>query len=129
MAVVQGLNHFHSIVFAHAFAELGVSVPETISVASPIYKLRMQLMGRILAQDPNLYAEMELHNPYVIPALKSLQASAEKFFTAIESGSSEQCIQFFKQAADNFGSYRNQALSESNLVLSKINALLSNEKR
>ena len=119
MAVVQGLNHFHSIVFAHAFAALGVSVEETIAIASPIYRLRMQLMGRILAQSPELYADMEVFNPYVAPALKALHESSESFLSAILNGSRDECISFFKKAADNFGPYREQAHAESDKLLSQ----------
>ena len=123
MAIVQGLNHFHVIACAHALGELGVSVEETIEVASPVYLLRMQLIGRILAQDPGLYADILLQNPSVPRALEAFIASCSEFQEAIVKGSREECIAFFNRAASVFKDYREVALRESDELLSK--AILS----
>lgn len=119
MAIVQGLNHFHSIVFAHALGSLGIPVEDTIDVASPVYLLRMQLMGRILAQDPQLYADIQLYNPYGVEALKAFHASSEEFMEAILSGSSARCMEFFSSAAESFGAYRDTAQTESDALLAQ----------
>jgi prephenate dehydrogenase len=118
MAVVQGLNHFHSIAFAHALGAIGITAEESMVVASPVYTLRMQLMGRILAQDPGLYVDIEIENPYVPAVLDHFQASLNIFRAAIESKSAEDCLKFFNQAAEHFGPYRHIALKESDKVLS-----------
>ena len=118
MAVVQGLNHFNSIAFAHALGSIGISAEESMAVASPVYKLRMQLMGRILAQDPSLYVDIEIENPYVPAVLDHFQASLSIFRDAIERRSVEDCLEFFNQAAQHFGPYRHVALKESDKVLS-----------
>jgi prephenate dehydrogenase len=118
MAVVQGLNHFYSIVFAHALKEIGVTVEETLEVASPVYALRMQLMGRILSQDPALYADIEIENPYVPEMLESYAKSMHIFKEAIESRSRDKCIQFFSEAADTLGAYRVTALHATEALLS-----------
>ena len=120
MAVVQGLNHFYSIVFAHALKRLGVSAEDTMKVASPVYELRMQLIGRILAQSPELYADIERENPYVPEALQAYLSSLQQFKDAIEHGSREDCIRFFTEAARSFGPYRYEALERSNTVLAQI---------
>lgn len=117
MAVVQGMNHFNAIVFAHALRSLQIDVDDTISVASPVYLLRMQLMGRILAQDPQLYADILLSNRHVAPALKELLSSSEKFSQVIGAGNYEGCVDFFKEAASALGSYGETALRESDELL------------
>jgi prephenate dehydrogenase len=117
MAVVQGLNHFYSIVFAHALKSLGVSAEDTMTVASPVYELRMQLIGRILAQSPELYADIERENPYVPEALNAYLSSLQQFKDAIEHGSRDDCVKFFTEAAHSFGPYRYEALERSNTIL------------
>jgi len=119
MAIVQGLNHFHAIACAHALGELGVAIEETIAVASPVYLLRMQLIGRILAQDPGLYADILLHNSSVPRALETFISSCSEFQEAIVKGSREECIEFFNRAASVFGDYKEVALTESNALLDK----------
>ena len=120
MAVVQGMNHFHSIVFAHAMKALKVPIDQTMEVASPVYRIRMQLMGRILAQDPSLYADIHLYNPYVLPALKEFMNSAGQFFQEISNGSRSGCMDFFNQAATAMGSYGAAALRESDLLIEQV---------
>lgn len=122
MAVVQGLNHFYSIAFAHALKSLGVSAEDTMEVASPVYELRMQLIGRILAQSPELYADIERENPYVPEALQAYLTSLQQFKDAIEHGSREDCIKFFTDAAEAFGPYRYEALKSSNTILTLAHA-------
>jgi chorismate mutase/prephenate dehydrogenase len=117
MAIVQGLNHFNSIVFAHSLKAIGISVEETMEVASPVYQLRMQLMGRIVAQNPLLYVDIELENPFVPEVLAAYTASLQRFKAAIEQDSRDECLRFFSEAAESFGPYRHEAMRESDSLL------------
>lgn len=117
MAVVQGLHHFTSIVFARTLQSLGISAEETMHVASPVYELRMQLIGRILAQNPELYVDIELENPHVPTALQAYAQSMAEFKRAIESSSRDECLKFFAEAVKSFGDYRYEALKQSDEVL------------
>lgn len=117
MAVVQGLNHFNSIVFAHCLKSLGISAEDTIEVASPVYQLRMQLMGRILAQNPQLYVDIELGNPFVPEVLAAYETSLQRFKSAIEQGLEEECLRFFSEAAESLGPYRHEAMRQSDSFL------------
>src|SRR5690606_19389442 len=51
MFVVQGVTHFNAIVFAKLARKLNIYVAETLTYTSPIYRIRMDMIGRILAQD------------------------------------------------------------------------------
>jgi prephenate dehydrogenase len=117
MAIVQGLHHFYSIAFAHSFKALGISPEETMQVASPVYELRTQLMARILGQDPNLYVDIELENPYVPEVLRAYAQSVGQFKDAIDRGSRADCLAFFQQAVEAFGDYRHEALQQSDVLL------------
>lgn len=117
MAIVQGLHHFYAIAFAHSLKSLGVTPEETLQVSSPVYELRMQLMARILGQDPQLYVDIELENPFVPEVLRSYAKSVEQFKDAIERGSRDECLAFFKEAAEAFGDYGHKALQQSDILL------------
>jgi prephenate dehydrogenase len=125
MAVVQGLHHFYAIAFAHSFRALGISPEETMQVSSPVYELRMQLMARILGQDPNLYVDIELENPYVPEVLRAYAQSVEQFKDSIERGSRSDCLEFFKEAVEVFGDYSRQALQQTDTLLALRQHVLS----
>ena len=60
MAIIQGLIHLSSISICHTIQSLGVNIEESQKFSSPLYKVRMDVIGRILNQDPKLYMEMNI---------------------------------------------------------------------
>ena len=117
MGLVQIGNHFQSVVLAFAAKSLGVSAADALKVASPIYKIRMQLMGRILAQDPTLYVDMFRENPEARAVLEILEEGTATFKNLILSENREGTLHFFKDAADGLGDYPKEALIESDALL------------
>lgn len=117
MAIVQGLTHFQAFTAAHCMVQRGVEPRETLAVSSPVYRLRMMMVGRILAQDPKLYAEIQIHNPYVRDVLQTLQQSTELFMNAIErrdvDGFAEEC----RKIREALGSFTEDAFRESNRLI------------
>ncbi|WP_456482585.1 prephenate dehydrogenase [Methanopyrus sp.] len=73
MAVVQCLTH---AVLLAAGAVVGRLLPDLEldieEVASPVYRLLMDVVGRIVGQDPRLYAEIQAFNPYGAEAREEL---------------------------------------------------------
>ncbi|MFQ6119389.1 MAG: prephenate dehydrogenase/arogenate dehydrogenase family protein [Methanosarcinales archaeon] len=71
MAVIQGLTHFAYITIGSTFTELNFDVAESRKFMSPIYEIMVDIVGRILAQNPYLYAMIQM-NPYITPVHESL---------------------------------------------------------
>ncbi|MFQ5887515.1 MAG: prephenate dehydrogenase [Candidatus Hydrothermarchaeales archaeon] len=65
MSVVQGLTHFAYITAASTIRELDVDVRFSRKFASPVYELMLDLIARIVGQNPRLYASIQMHNPEV----------------------------------------------------------------
>ena len=65
MAIVQGLTHFVTICLADTIRRLGVDIQETEKFMSPVYQIELSLMGRLLSQDPAMYADILEQNPFV----------------------------------------------------------------
>ncbi len=65
MALVQCLTHF---VLLGAGIAIGDLLPELeldpTELASPVYRLFIDVIGRVLGQNPRLYAEIQAFNPY-----------------------------------------------------------------
>lgn len=120
MATIQGLTHFNAIVLASALMKLGVDINESLNYTSPIYKIRMDMIGRIMAQDPRLYAEIETLNPYTIESVKELIGSAHELFKHIEKKDVEGFIEYFKKASLYIGNFRDTAMEESNYLIKKM---------
>jgi prephenate dehydrogenase len=117
MSLVQIGNHFQSVVLAYVAQALGISAAEALKVASPIYKIRMQLMGRILAQEPALYVDMFRENPCAREVLQLLEDGTTTFKSLILSEDRDRALDFFRNVAEGLGDYPKEALFESDALL------------
>ncbi|MBU0614578.1 MAG: prephenate dehydrogenase/arogenate dehydrogenase family protein [Nanoarchaeota archaeon] len=120
MAVIQGLVHFGSITVTHTLKELGVNIKDSLEYASPIYKLRLDMLGRILNQDPELYADIEISNPEVKNVLKAYVNSSKKLLKAISKKDRQGFIDYFKESADYLGDFKKEAEKESDYLIEKM---------
>ncbi len=58
MAVVQGLTHYVTLCMAESIRRLGMDIETTKEFTSPVYQIELSLIGRLLSQDPDLYADI-----------------------------------------------------------------------
>jgi len=117
MAIIQGMIHFSTITMGHVFKELKFDIQESLQFSSPVYKIRLDMIGRILNQSAELYADIEIQNPSTIPVLKSYLTSCEKLFEIIKSGRREDFITYFNEAAEYLGDFKTVAENESNYLV------------
>ncbi len=120
MSIIQGLNHFTSIVLGHSIMKLGLDIDESLEYTSPIYKLRMDMVGRILEQDPKMYAEIEMENPHTTGTLKVLSESSEELRKLIEKKDCAGFVKYFESSAEHLGDFKSRAMKESNYLIEKM---------
>jgi prephenate dehydrogenase len=117
MAVIQGLTHFQAIAAAHCMLSLGFSPEESLPIASPVYRLRLDMIGRIIAQDPRLYAEIQMYNPYVGDVLAELEKSSTLLGTLVKERDIPGFVAEFEAIREAFGTFTKTALEESDRVI------------
>lgn len=120
MAIVQGLIHMSSISVCHTLKELGVNMEKSQKFSSPLYKVRMDVIGRILNQDPNLYMDMSLMNPAVIEALKQYQKSVTRLLKIVQNKQRKKFLDYFKKSAMYLGDFTKKAEKSSDYLMEKL---------
>jgi len=115
MAVVQGLTHFVTLCMADTIRRLGVGIRSTEAFTSPVYQIELSLMGRLLSQDPALYADILQQNPFVPKVLEACCSSAEDLRSLIGSGDPEAFSAFFRENHSHLGKYceRGQEMTDA----------------
>lgn len=58
MAFIQALRHFATFAYGLHLAEENVRLEQLLALSSPIYRLELAMVGRLFAQDPQLYADI-----------------------------------------------------------------------
>ncbi len=120
MATIQGLTHFSLISLGYAFKELGLDIEESLEYTSPIYRMRLDMVGRILAQDPRLYADIAILNPETQEVMRSYINSIMKLYMLIKDEDTGRFMEFFRESADHLGGFRQKAMEESTYLIRRL---------
>lgn len=120
MAVVQGLTHFQAIAAAHCMMRLGFDVQASVELSSPVYRLRLAMIGRILGHDPRLYAEIQTFNPYIPEVLRELADSSGLLQRQVESKDVAGFVAECEQIKHVFGEFTRQSLAESERIIASL---------
>ncbi len=120
MGVIQGGTHLAFIAAGYALKSLGIDLKELWEIASPVYKLRMQMIGRILGGNPKLYAEIAVLNPNTKSVSSNLLVAMQRLSHAIISEDIDEFIRIFEEAAEFFGGFTEQAIVDTDYLIQKM---------
>ena len=86
MSIIQVLFHLTTMLIGRTLRKLDIDIDETMDYTSPSYRIEMNLVGRIFAQNPELYGAITQMNP-----------NTEEIFSALKDGL-EVYEQFYRSA-------------------------------
>jgi|TARA_B100001964_G_C14150148_1_gene561627 prephenate dehydrogenase len=120
MSIIQGIIHFSAISLGHTLKELNVNIDEALEYSSPVYKLRMDVIGRILNQDPKLYADIEILNPQTNRVIREFSNSTKKLRKIIKKKDTKAFVGFFNSASRHLNSFKKKASEYSDFIIEKL---------
>jgi prephenate dehydrogenase len=120
MAIVQGLMHFVTLSMADTMRRTGVSPEETFPYMSPVYRIEMGLIGRLLAQDARLYGDIMQMNPFVGDVLHAFEDAVRDLTHLVETGDNAGFNRVFQENSKNFGDYCPQAMEETDILIRSV---------
>jgi chorismate mutase/prephenate dehydrogenase len=120
MGIVQALRHFATFAFGQFLHSRGVPILRTLDLSSPIYRLELAMVGRLFAQDPELYAEIIFATPERQALLKDYIQSLQQNLSLIERGDKKEFVARFSKVAEWFGPFSEQAMRESTFLVDKL---------
>lgn len=102
MAVVQGLTHFTYISLAKTLHELSFDIKDSRNYSSPVYEMMLDMVGRIIGQDPHLYAEIQMRNPKIPRVHKAFLKASKTLSEIVGKGDEKAFVSFMVEAAKHF---------------------------
>ncbi len=117
MSVVQGLMHFNLISLGRTMSELGVDIQESLEFSSPVYRMRLAMIARVLAQDPELYADISIENEFTEEVMRAYINSIMALHMAVKDRDKEKFRRMFLEAAEHFGTFKERAMQETDAML------------
>ncbi|NAW66333.1 bifunctional chorismate mutase/prephenate dehydrogenase [Photobacterium halotolerans] len=121
MTLIQALRHFTSFVYGVHLAEEDPRLDQLLSLSSPIYRLELAMVGRLFAQDGQLYADIIMSSPQNLAMIKRFHQRFGDAIAILENKDKAAFKQAFDQVESWFGDYAGRFLKESQSLLRQAN--------
>ena len=119
MSVVQVLTHFSFISTASAMEKLSVDITETEDYESPIYNLMIDMIARIVSQNPYLTYYIQSMNNNGEKIRNTFSDAVNELRDVINNGDDEKFVEIAIKATKNMGDIQN-ALGRSDKAITAL---------
>ncbi len=120
MSIVQVLTHFSFISTASAMEKLKVDITETEDYESPIYNLMIDMIARIVSQNPYLTYYIQTMNNNGTQIRNAFSEAVTELRDVIEAKNDEKFVEIAINATKNMGDIQN-ALGRSDKAINGLN--------
>ncbi|MCK4475352.1 MAG: prephenate dehydrogenase/arogenate dehydrogenase family protein [Methanophagales archaeon] len=128
MSVIQGLTHFILISFGITLKNLDFDVEKSRKFMSPMYEILMDFVGRLLHQDPHLYAMIQT-NFEMGKLHESFLTVANRLYELVSAGKVDEFIEEMREAKKHFGNTERAMIDSDRVIEEKINQNLFLERK
>ena len=104
MAIVQALTHAMLLTMGATLSQRDIEVVKACApISTPVYEIAFSLIGRILAQEPGIYADIQMLNPWVPDVLDHAIAKLMTFREQVVHEQRSAFTQDFLETRQRFG--------------------------
>lgn len=121
MQLVQAMRHFSSFVYGVNLCEEKADIDTLLQFSSPIYRLELAMVGRLFAQDPELYADIIFAQQGSQVVISDYLDNYRDALALLKSGDRNTFVEEFKRVAKWFGDFAPQFQHESRAMLQSVN--------
>jgi prephenate dehydrogenase len=100
MAWAQALNHFILLCLGKALDEHGMDLQQILALAPPSFERQMSIVARLYHQDPELYATIQMSNPYTNGVLETFSQYGKDLRKIIRERDRSAFIELFEEVQD-----------------------------
>lgn len=119
MSIVQGLTHFTYIGIAATIERLQIDVKKSRKFASPVYGLMVDMIARIVSQNPYLYYSIQTQNQYIKETNEIFISTSKEINDLILKGDEDGFVKIMVSAAKHLDDLES-ALGRSDKAISAL---------
>ena len=120
MAVVQVLLHFSTEAMGRTLTGLGLALEEMMQYTSPAYLLELLMTARHFAQDPGLYAAIEMNNPEADAVTSAFAQAVAELRQIVLTKDRAGFGQMFSDVQAFLGDFTASALEQSSFLVDRL---------
>jgi prephenate dehydrogenase len=102
MAIIQGLNHFNTIMIGLVLSKTGLSFSELCRFATPAFAAKIEIIQKVFCQNPTLYAEIVTMNPDIHELIEAYEQNVAELKKLIYQGSTSDIADVIEKNASFF---------------------------
>lgn len=121
MTLIQALRHFTSFAYGLHLSQENPDIDTLLKLSSPIYRLELAMVGRLFAQDPELYGDIILSSDQNIEMIKRFHQRFGEALSLLDNKDKSNFVEQFNGVSDWFGDYSKQFMTESQNLLKQAN--------
>lgn len=118
MGLIQALRHFATFTYGLYICKENIQLDDLLSLSSPIYRLELVMVGRLFAQDPDLYADIIMYSEANLALIKRYNTCFIDAIKLLEQGDKTAFVSAFSQVSEWFGKHADDFMLESQHLLS-----------
>jgi len=115
MSVVQGLTHYALVSIGGALSRIDFDVDDSRRFMSPVYEILLDFVGRVLNQNPELYADIQMNQP-VGEVHDAFLETAESLSEAVEDGDQDAFVGEMLESARHYGDTKSALRRSDKLI-------------
>ena len=120
MHLVQGLRHYIAWLHGSFLQHSGMQPDDMLRCSSPIYRAELMMIGRMFAQQAELYADIVLANAERRQLLADFCAHHTRLAELISNNDRAGFIAEFNAISRYFGDFSETAMSESSYMIHRL---------
>ncbi len=113
MGWIQAMRHLSTFAYGVHLASERVDIKELLELSSPIYRMELMMIGRLFAQNAELYADIIAANKSQFSSIRRYLQRFSSIIDDIESGKKADFMVLFNEVSQYFGEFSEQFLKES----------------
>ena len=129
MGVIQALRHFTTFVSGIHLMEEHPDLSDIMNFSSPIYRLELGMVGRLFAQNAQLYADIIFSSEAGKGMAHRYLEQFRKALAILDAGDKETFVTRFNEVRAWFGPLAEQFLKESTSVIEKAGDYIDRRER
>ncbi len=119
MSIVHGLTHFSYISLASTIRKLNINVKESRNFSSPVYTIMLDMVSRVVYQNPYLYYSIQKNNLETSNAREALIKESIYLSNLIEEGKEDDFVKSVVESAKHLDGHED-ALARSDKAISML---------
>lgn len=117
MGFIQVMRHLSTFVYGAHLAGENANLQELLDLSSPIYRLELMMVGRLFAQNADLYADIILAHPENFAMMRRYLETFTEVLAQLEHGDKSGFVRRFAEISEYFGEFSQKFLEDSQRLL------------